>query len=136
MDQPYFVDWRFEEKINLKNSFNFHCLTAIVCMSIIADQVDLLFLQITDGYFQLDDAPCYKAKVTTNWAHQRGSEYSHLNNLISHQIRIHNTFGMFYKGRSAMWMCSCQICRTDVMQSRHTWKFRVFWEDKKCSKTV
>lgn len=88
-------------------------------MSIIADQVDLFFLQITDGYFQLDDAPCHKAKVTTNWAHQRGSEYSHLNNLSSHQIRIHNTFGMFYKGRSAMWMCSCQICRTDVKVTSH-----------------
>lgn len=91
VDQPYFVDFggvMVWEKKNwqILDSLNYHCLTSIVCMSIIADRVDLFFLQITDGYFQLDDAPCYEAKVTANWAHQLGSEYSHLNNLSSHQI--------------------------------------------------
>ncbi len=98
-----------------------HRLNATAYLSIVADHVHPFMTTVypsSNGYFLQDNAPCHKAQIISDWFFNmtRSSLYS--NGLHSLQISIQkSTFGMWWNGRFASWMCSRQICSKCVMLS-------------------
>ncbi len=96
-----------------------HHLNATAYLSIVADHVHPFMTTVypsSDVYFQQDNVTKLKSSQTGFLNMTMSSLYS--NGLHSHQISIQlNTFGMWWNGRIASWMCSRQICSNCMMLS-------------------
>jgi len=56
-----------------------HCLNATAYLSIVSDHVHPLMAILypsSDGYFQQDNAPCYKARIISNWFLEYANEFT------------------------------------------------------------
>ena len=87
----------------------------------------------SNGYFQLDNAPCHKAKVKQTGFKNVTVSSVNFSGLPSHQIGIQQiAFEMWLNGRLAAWLCSRQICSSwfDTIMSRWTKisKFQTYCE--------
>ncbi len=72
----------------------------------------------SDGYFQQDNARCHSSNHLQTGFLNKTMSSLYSNGLHNHQISIQrSTFGMWWNGRFASWMCSRQICSNCVMLS-------------------
>ncbi len=99
-----------------------HRLNATAYLSIVADHVHPFMTTVypsSDGYFQQDNAPCHKAQIISDWFLEHDKVFI----LLKWPPQspglnpIYSTFGMWWNGRFALWMCSRQICSNCVMLS-------------------
>ncbi len=87
-----------------------HRLNATAYLSIVADHVHPFMTTVylsSDRYFQQDNAPRHKAQTISDWFLEHDGEFTLLT----------ITFGMWWNGRFASWMCSRQICSNCVTLS-------------------
>ncbi len=69
-------------------------------------------------YFQQDNAPCHKAQIISDWflEHDNWVHFTQMASTVT-RSQSKSTFGMWWNGRFASWMCSRQICSNCVMLS-------------------
>ncbi len=101
-----------------------HRLNATAYLSIVADHVHPFMTTVytsSDGYFQQDNAPCHKAQIISDWFLEHDNEFTLLKwppqSPDLNPTELFGTFGMWWNGRFASWMCSRQICSNCVMLS-------------------